>query len=70
MASTTYHIHIPIATLMAMPDLELAETLSPGSAVELRAMLVCMKAAGKTVFTGDNCDRQDAQGTCVGHRRD
>lgn len=70
MASTTYHIHIPIATLLAMSDVELAETLSPGTAVELRAMLVCMKAAGKTVFTGDNCDRQDADGACLGHRRD
>lgn len=70
MASTTYHIHIPIAKLLAMSDAELAETLSPGTGVELRAMLVLMKAAGKTVFTGDNCDQQDADGACLGHRRD
>ncbi|MFP3637817.1 hypothetical protein [Paraburkholderia sp. SIMBA_054] len=69
MASTTYHIHISISTLLAMPDEELAETLVPGTGPELRAMLERMKAAGKTVFTGDNCDRQDAKGGCMGHAR-
>ncbi|CAB3754075.1 hypothetical protein [Paraburkholderia humisilvae] len=70
MASTTYHIHIPIVSLLAMSDAELEETLSPGTGVELRAKLVLMQAAGKTVFTGDDCDQQDANGVCLGHRRD
>lgn len=70
MASTTYHVHIPIAKLLAMADDELSEALSPGSGPELRAKLVCMKAAGKTVFTGDNCDRQGTDGECRGHSRD
>lgn len=69
MATTTYHIHIPIKTLLAMGDAELTKTLSPGAAVELRAMLVCMQAAGNTAFTGDNCDQQDARGICRGHPR-
>lgn len=66
---TSYHIHIPIDTLLAMTDRELTETLTPGDGVELRAMLVCLKASGKTVFTGSSCDRLGADGACLGHRR-
>ena len=70
MGTTKYHIHIPIATLLAMPDDELTGTLTPGSGPELRAMLVCMQAAGKAAFTGGNCDRQDPKGICRGHLQD
>ncbi|MEA3086368.1 MAG: hypothetical protein QOC89_4065 [Paraburkholderia sp.] len=67
MGTTKYHIHVPIATLLAMPGGELTGTLSSGTGPELRAMLVCMQAAGKAAFTGGDCDRQDRKGICRGH---
>lgn len=63
----TFHIHIPIATLLRMDDTELGETLTGGTPEQLRAELNEMKAHGKTVLTGANCDNQRPDGTCAGH---
>jgi len=53
--------------LLSQEDTSLAEMLKGGTPVELRANLICMKAAGKRFLVVGECDKVAADGKCAGH---
>ena len=67
MAETRWHCHFPIDFLLKQDDARLAKTLKGGTPVELRAALVCMKAAGKRFLVIGDCDKVAPDGKCAGH---
>lgn len=67
MASTRWHCHFDLDYLLSQGDDALAEMLQGGTPVEMRAALVCMKAAGKRFLVVGSCDRITVDGKCAGH---
>ena len=64
---TTYHIYMRIDTLLAMNDTELTETLTGGTAQDMRNFLHDQRQKGKTFLAAGKCDNQHPDGTCAGH---
>jgi hypothetical protein len=64
---TTFHVGYDLSFLIRLPDEELLDAVKGGTASEMRAALVCMRAAGKTMLVPRECDRQDPEGRCLGH---
>lgn len=67
---TTWHCHFDVDYLLAQSDGELSTILIGGTSVEMRAMLVCLKAAGKTKFVGSGCNNKCSDGSCAGHQKE
>lgn len=66
--STRFHCHFDIDHLQKQSDEMLLQMLKGGSAVEIRAALVCLKASGKSALVVGKCDNQSPVGTCNGHQ--
>lgn len=67
MANMRFHVHFDIDHLQRQPDETLIGMLKGGTAVEMRAALVCLKAAGKVALVVGACDHQSRAGRCLGH---
>ena len=64
---TTFHVSYDLDYLIRLPDADLLSAVSGGSAAEVRAALVCMKASGRTGIVVGPCDHQSGRGQCLGH---
>jgi hypothetical protein len=67
MIGTRWHCHFELDYLLAQTDAGLAEMLKGGTPVEIRVMLICMKASGKRYLVVGDCDRRASDGKCAGH---
>lgn len=62
-----FHVGFDLAYLIRLRDEQLLEAVKGGSASEMRAALVCMRASGKAMLMPRECDHQDREGRCLGH---
>jgi hypothetical protein len=62
-----FHVSYDIGYLLRRPDEELLMAVSGCTALEMRAALVCMQAAGKRHLVIGNCDHRARNGACLGH---
>jgi len=62
-----FHVHMDIDYAQRMSDRELAATFECSCASELRARLVCLKAAGALLLVTTDCDNHSNDGRCLGH---
>lgn len=62
-----FHCHFDLDYLIKLPDVDLTGYLRGGTAVEIRAALVIMKAQGRHYFVGGDCTNILADGSCGGH---
>lgn len=64
---TKWHCHFELDYLLAQSDAMLAKMLKGGTPLEIRARLICMKAAGKRFLVVGECDHVGQDGKCAGH---
>lgn len=64
---TVYHVGFDLSHLIRLPDEQLLEAVKGGTASEMLAALVCMRASGKSMLVPSECDHQDREGRCLGH---
>ena len=66
--STTYHIHIPVDSLLGMSDKELMETVNhPDGSEGARSELHEMQKEGISCLVVGDCDNKKPDGSCAGH---
>lgn len=65
---TRFHVHIDIDHLQRQPDNLLIQMLKGGTAIEIRAALVCLKASGRSSLVIGECNHQSRAGVCLGHQ--
>jgi len=64
---TTFHVGFNLSHLIRLPDEQLLEAVKGGTASEMLAALVCMRASGKSTLVASECDHRDRDGRCLGH---
>ncbi|WP_333000185.1 hypothetical protein [Vibrio vulnificus] len=69
MASKVMHVHIPVASLLAMDEQELSETVTHPDGMEAaKKELQEMLDEGVTCLVLDSsCDNRKSDGSCAGH---